>query len=835
MVQPWGKNVSEKLKQIGVMGWIGLAAWFVIIALPLGWLYATLRFEDLPGGDDLPLGRYLRLLGRSCLFASVVASVSCLIGWPAGRLVGASLWARRWGPLLLCIPLLIPPQVLYYSWGLLLLPTSRLGQILSGSDAIVSWVAQIRGVLVLGCWYWPLCALVLGMGWGRTDPDVWAHARMDAPVFRRWWSVGLPMVQGSLVSAWLLTFVLVLAQFSVFHLAAADTLGTELATLYQLTGSVHAVAWAALPLPALALLVSLPVDRLVGPVSTQSLTSDGDRCWRGLWIPAAGFWMLSAVVPTLLLVAHVQSWRTFVRFGKLSWDSLLSSFLIAVVASALAIVISVGVLRVTTCKLGPISKFVRLITFVAALVPGSLVGSAMILAFNRGLVGRLLYNQPWMVSLGHAARLSIIAVLVIWWIQSSLPGQLGELAKLDGAEGFRGAYYVWLPGLWPAIAAAMLVAIALSMTELSATMVLLPAGVPNFAQQLLNQMHYARDQQVIASCIVLIVLSVTIAVSIFLILRVVTGRSSKRIVVPMLLCCAVGGPLVGCGGQGSSVGRPKVLDVFGSTGRGEVQFIYPRAITIAPDNTLFVVDKTARVRHLTGEGKYLGGWTMPAFQAGKPVGLSCGPDGKVYVADTHYHRVMIYSPTGKLVGQFGSYGVDGGQFIYPTDVAVAADGRIFVSEYGGNDRVSIFSPDGKFLQSFGSFGEGEGRFSRPSALCMDYRRGRLYVADACNHRIACYDLEGKLRGVIGSVGMGPGQLRYPYDVNLVDDDKLLVCEYGNNRLQLFSIAGNSLGVWGEGGREPGQLLHPWGAVADRNGRVFVVDSGNDRIQVWRLR
>ncbi len=42
------------------------------------------------------------------------------------------------------------------------------------------------------------------------------------------------------------------------------------------------------------------------------------------------------------------------------------------------------------------------------------------------------------------------------------------------------------------------------MTELSATMVLLPAGLPNFAQRLLNQMHYARDQQVIASCLILI-------------------------------------------------------------------------------------------------------------------------------------------------------------------------------------------------------------------------------------------------------------------------------------------------------------------------------------------
>ena len=75
-------------------------------------------------------------------------------------------------------------------------------------------------------------------------------------------------------------------------------------------------------------------------------------------------------------------------------------------------------------------------------------------------------------------------------------------------------------------------------------------------------------------------------------------------------------------------------------------------------------------------------------------------NGDIYVADTHYHRVLIFSAAGEPIGSFGSFGQGDGEFIYPTDIAFSGDGRIFVSEYGGNDRISAFTEDGEFLFSF---------------------------------------------------------------------------------------------------------------------------------------
>jgi hypothetical protein len=311
--------------------------------------------------------------------------------------------------------------------------------------------------------------------------------------------------------------------------------------------------------------------------------------------------------------------------------------------------------------------------------------------------------------------------------------------------------------------------------------------------------------------------------------------------------------IVGCDGDSGQAREAKVAGIMGRTGRGEGEFLYPRAIDISAEGDIFVVDKTGRIQRFDREGEFVREFDMPLVEAGKPTGMSLGPDpstsslrlrsgrsgqgGRLYVADTHYHRVVVFDQGGRMVDEWGSFGKDDGCFIYPTDVAFAGRGdaeRIFVSEYGGNDRISVFDNKGGWLFSFGSWGSGEGEFSRPSAMCVDEGRGRLYVADACNHRIAVYDLEGNIKMYFGEAGTGKGQLGYPYDLALMPGGDIIVCEFGNNRLQLFGADGVSKGVYGRCGRKAGELAYPWGVAVDDRGRVLVVDAGNNRVQIWQL-
>ncbi|MCP4247075.1 MAG: 6-bladed beta-propeller [bacterium] len=275
-----------------------------------------------------------------------------------------------------------------------------------------------------------------------------------------------------------------------------------------------------------------------------------------------------------------------------------------------------------------------------------------------------------------------------------------------------------------------------------------------------------------------------------------------------------------------------VVGVFGAVGLGPGEFSYPRAITTAADGTVFVVDKAARIQRFDPSGGFEHEWRLPKKQAGKPVGLTVHPDGRIFVADTHYHRVLIYDDGGQLLDQFGEVGDGPGQFQLPTDVAVDAEGYIYVSEYNGNDRITKWSPDLSWVAAIGEEPVDGRRLTRPAGIDIDDEQ-TLWVADACNHRIVRFGLDGRVLTVFGEMGTEPGQLRYPYDITVTPDQGLLVCEYGNSRLQWFDRDGRSLGTWGGHGRQLGRLWQPWGATVGAGGRTYVVDSYNSRVQIIR--
>lgn len=280
--------------------------------------------------------------------------------------------------------------------------------------------------------------------------------------------------------------------------------------------------------------------------------------------------------------------------------------------------------------------------------------------------------------------------------------------------------------------------------------------------------------------------------------------------------------------DGSSIGR---LDkVWGRRGISAGRLQKPRAIAIDPRDRIYLVDMTARIQVFDPEGNFLHGWQTPVHDNGRPTGVSIDRQGRVLVADTHYYRVLIYSPQGQLLQTIGGTRGNGpGQFGFVTDVADDRQGNLYVSEYGEWDRVQKFSPEGKFLKQWGGHGAAPGQFSRPQCLAFD-PLDRLWVCDACNHRIQVFDTEGTLLFAWGRQGTAPGELYYPYSLVFDDQGHLYVCEYGNHRVQKFTAEGRSLGCWGRHGRGEGEMHNPWALVRDSLGRLHVLDTNNHRVQ-----
>lgn len=283
----------------------------------------------------------------------------------------------------------------------------------------------------------------------------------------------------------------------------------------------------------------------------------------------------------------------------------------------------------------------------------------------------------------------------------------------------------------------------------------------------------------------------------------------------------------GVAGLGS--GEGDLIHVWGRRGLGDGRLQKPRAMAINNEE-LYLVDMTARIQVFDLEGNYLRHWETPTHANGRPSGLSFDRQGRLLVADTHYYRVLIYSPQGELLDILGGRnGQQPGEFGFVTDAVQDSQGNYFISEYGEFDRVQKLAPDGTFILQWGGHGDLPGQFLRPQSLAID-NQDRIWVADACNHRVQVFDSRGELLFLWGSEGTEPGQMRYPYDLVLDPQGNVYISEFGNHRIQKFTSEGESLECWGIYGRQPGELNTPWALVLDDDHRVHVLDTLNHRVQ-----
>jgi hypothetical protein len=219
-------------------------------------------------------------------------------------------------------------------------------------------------------------------------------------------------------------------------------------------------------------------------------------------------------------------------------------------------------------------------------------------------------------------------------------------------------------------------------------------------------------------------------------------------------------------------------------------------------------------------------------------GIVLDGKGNLYLAEFDDDWIYKYTISGELVAKWGGHGTGPGQLEGPDKLAFDAQGNLYVTEVGiplkGPARIQKFSPTGKPLAHWGSFGSGPGQFINPIGIAVDHQ-GEIYVAEEANPRVQKLSPLGQPIAQWGSLGSGPGQFNMPYDLALDESGNVYVSEpnpfgAGNDRIQKFSPTGTPLAQWGSPGSGPGQFDNPTGLAVDAKGNVFVVDSGNNRVE-----
>ena len=154
------------------------------------------------------------------------------------------------------------------------------------------------------------------------------------------------------------------------------------------------------------------------------------------------------------------------------------------------------------------------------------------------------------------------------------------------------------------------------------------------------------------------------------------------------------------------------------------------------------------------------------------------PFGRIFIADTSYHRIIVLHPDGRVVQLPSPSGREPGLFHFPNGLQVDAQGTLYVVDTN-HHAIQIFDKDLRRRAVWRDFIDDQSGFTWPTQIAAD-AQGRLYVIvhddqlqegelvrlDAEGHRDLVYPLPAGTR---------------PYDVVALGDT-LLVSDAHNFRI-----------------------------------------------------
>jgi trimeric autotransporter adhesin len=231
-------------------------------------------------------------------------------------------------------------------------------------------------------------------------------------------------------------------------------------------------------------------------------------------------------------------------------------------------------------------------------------------------------------------------------------------------------------------------------------------------------------------------------------------------------------------------------------------FQYPYGVAVGVDGTVYVADYgNNSIRKITSAGVVT---TLAGREAGfnGPAGVAIGADGTVYVADSRANMIRKITAAGVVTTLAGS-GVAGladgtgaaATFNNPEGVAVGADGTVYVADSRSNT-IRKITAAGVVTTLAGSGSTGSANatgtaasFNYPTGIAVA-ADGTVYVADRNSHKIRKITAAGVVTTVAGSGSYsgtdGPGaaaSFAFPYRVAVGVDGTVYVADNNNNTIR----------------------------------------------------
>lgn len=406
------------------------------------------------------------------------------------------------------------------------------------------WIEGWRGAL----WIHALAAipwvtLMVSAGLLFVEGELEESALLDTSPWGVMWHVTLPRSAGAVAVGGLWIIIVAAGEMTITDLFQIRTYAEEVYTELSLGASVYELATYWLPGVAMVTCLAIAGAALCARITPAFRWPD----WRGRVLFPLGIWRwpLAVLVALCLLVmmgvplanlaykAGVitvatsdgleRSWsiaKCLRVIATSPWNysrefrwSLVIGGLSATIATAAGVLIAWAARR-----RGAVAIAVLLAMAALLALPGPLLGLSIIWLLNRPELPWLsdLYDYSILAPLlALTLRALPLTVLVLWHALRSVPEETLEAALLDGAGWWQRLLWIALPQRRLVLLAAWLVAFALSLGDLAASILVVPPGVMTLSIQVFTKLHYGQEDDVAGICLALVGLFAVLGALIF--------------------------------------------------------------------------------------------------------------------------------------------------------------------------------------------------------------------------------------------------------------------------------------------------------------------------------
>ncbi len=498
---------------------LGLALYIAATCGPLG----ALIWDSLSsqGGATqnsaallIPTGRRLSLLWDSLSLSLGVALGGMVLGvLVAIKLLngsGQSLNALRWF-LFLLVPL--PPYIHALAWQAFadfLNPFLRDWGL--SPLAMRGWGAS--------CWVWimalaPFAISLILIGLESVDQEIIEAGRLQHGDWQLFRGILLPLARPYILAAGSLLFILSLTDYSVASLFQMSSYALDIFAEYSASSQISRTLILSLPILLLSFLVITLAQSSLKSATLNPIWQRKTLTQRWHWPSwfqtlqwsAIGILSFQILVPFASLLFLTISWSGF-------WQNLAAAnheigFTLLTCAAAACLCLPLAYALAHQLRRRSHWGWWTLVALPLA-IPAPLTGIGLIVLWNQDSIINL-YNTWWMPVMASLARFTPIATLIITAQLHRINPQLIEAAEILQPSRWRKIIWVRLPLIGPGLLAAGLITFIFGLGELSATLLVVPAGQSTLTIRIYNFLHYGASQTVASLCLGITLLALIFA------------------------------------------------------------------------------------------------------------------------------------------------------------------------------------------------------------------------------------------------------------------------------------------------------------------------------------